>query len=204
MHAALALADESGLEAVTMTAIGGRLGAQAMSLYRHVRNKDEILDGIVDLVFGEIELPDEGVPWKQAMRERAISARAVLLRHPWSIAVMESRLQPGPANLHHHDAVLGHLRAAGFSSAMATHAYNLLDSFIYGFVVQEQSLPFDTPEELAAVGEDMLRRMPADEYPHLSAVSRDLLAAGFDYGREFDYGLDLILDGIERDWTAGR
>lgn len=204
LQAALALADKGGLGALTMTAIGDRLGAQAMSLYRHVRNKDEILDGIVDLVFVEIDMPGAAVGWKVAMRQRAISTRAVLLRHPWAIAVIESRLQPGPANLHHRDDVLGHLRGAGFSSATATHAYNLLDSYIYGFVIQEESLPFDSPEELAALGEALLANIPADEFPNLSWVTRELMAAGFEYAGEFEFGLDLILDSIERMHAAGR
>jgi AcrR family transcriptional regulator len=196
LQAAMDLADEGGLEALTMQRIAHRLGAEAMSLYRHVRNKDEILDGLVDLVFGELELPPPATPWKAAMRKRAVSFREALRRHPWAIGLMESASRPGPANLHHHDAVLGLLRGAGFSSLMATHAYNLLDSYIYGFALQERTLPVATPEALAQVGEVLIGQLPGDEYPHLKAVGTELMASGFNYADEFAFGLDLILDGL--------
>jgi hypothetical protein len=132
------------------------------------------------------------------MRRRAISARLAMGRHPWAIDLMESRSHPGPANLGHHDAVLAALRPAGFSAAMATHAYNLLDSYIYGFTLQERSLPIDSEEVLGATGQDLLGQVAADQFPNLSAVGAELLAAGFRYADEFEWGLDLILDGIER------
>jgi AcrR family transcriptional regulator len=204
LHAALAVADEGGLEALTMQRVGEAVGAEAMSLYRHVRNKEDLLDGVVDLVFAEIELPPTDTDWKTAMRGRAVSARDVLRRHAWAVGLMESRAAPGPANLHHHDAVLGVLFGAGFSSAMATHAYNLLDSFIYGFALQERSLPFGTPDELAAMGEAMFRDLPAGAYPNLRGVAVDLIDARFDYAKEFEFGLELILDGIERRAGADR
>lgn len=204
LEAAMAIADAEGIGALTMRRIGERLGAEAMSLYRHARDKDDILDGLVDLVYAEIEVPRRGTDWKGAMRRRAISARDALSRHPWAIALMESRTHPGPANLRHHDAVLGVLGEAGFSSATATHAYNLLDSYIYGFALQEKSLPFGSAEELAAMGEDFLRQIPPDEYPHLARVARELLEARFDYAKEFEVGLELILDGIERIRPSGR
>jgi AcrR family transcriptional regulator len=194
----MALADEGGLEALTMQGIARRLGAEAMSLYRHVRNKEDLLDGLVDLVFGEIELAPPGTDWRTAMRLRAISAREVLARHSWAIGLLESASRPGPANLGHHDAVLGLLRGAGFSSLMATHAYNLLDSYTYGFALQERTLPVATPEALASFGETFIRQLPSDEYPNLAAVGSDLVASGFDYGDEFEFGLDLILDGLQR------
>jgi AcrR family transcriptional regulator len=203
LRAALALADELGLEGLTMQSIARRLGAEAMSLYRHVRNKEEILDGLVDLVFGEIELPPPGTAWRSAMRRRAISARQVLSRHPWALGLLESASRPGPANLGHHDAVLGLLQTAGFSSLAATHAYNLLDSFIYGFALQERTLPVATPESLAQVGETLIGQLSDDRYPHLRAVATDLVATGFDYAGEFEFGLDLILDGLERMQAAG-
>ena len=198
LRAAVALADKGGIEALTMASLGRRLGVEAMSLYRHVRNKEDILDGIVDIVFSEIELPASKAQWKTGMRQRAISAREVLARHSWAIGLMESLTRPGPANLRHHDAVLGILRGSGFSSAMATRAYNLMNSFIYGFVLQEMSLPFATREEMADVGKTMLPHMPSDEYPHLRQVAIDLVKSGFVYGNEFAVGLDLILDGIGR------
>jgi AcrR family transcriptional regulator len=200
----MGVADDGGLEALTMQRIGEQVGAEAMSLYRHVRNKDDLLDGIVDLVFAEIELPAAGTEWKTAMRARAVSARAALTRHPWSVGLMESRSQPGPANMAHHDAVLGVLFAAGFSGLDATHAYNLLDSYIYGFALQERGLPFGNQEELAVLGATMFRDMPASEYPNLQQVAGELIESGFDYADEFEFGLDLILDGLERRLVAGR
>jgi AcrR family transcriptional regulator len=192
------LADQGRLEAVTMAKIGAKVGAEAMSLYRHVRNKDDVLDGIVDLVYDEIELPVSGLDWKSAMRRRAVSVREVLLRHPWAIALMESRSRPGPANLRHHDAVVGVLMEAGFTGASATRAYNLLDSYIYGFALQEKSLPFNSKEELADFGPIFLEQMQTNEYPHLTKVAIDLMKSGFVYADEFEPGLDLILDGLER------
>ena len=167
-----------------------------MSLYRHVRDKDDLLDGLIDLVFAEIEIPPAAT-WKEQMRGRAISAREVLSRHRWAVGLMESRLHPGPANLAHHDEVVRILRAAGLSAREITHAYNLLDSYIFGFVLQENSLPFTTADELAAVGDDLIAALP-DDYPYLKSVGAELLAEGFDYGDEFEFGLDLILDALER------
>ena len=204
LRAAMAVADDGGLEALTMQRIGEQVGAEAMSLYRHVRNKDDLLDGIVDLVFAEIELPPAGTDWKTAMRERAISARSALSRHPWAVGLMESRSQPGPSNMAHHDAVLGMLFAAGFSGLEATHAYNAIDSFIYGFALQERGLPFGNQEELAELGEAMFRDLQVGEYPNLQRVAGELIESGFDYAREFEFGLDLILDGLERRRAGGR
>src|SRR5262245_6561013 len=196
LEAAVRVADEGGLEALTMQRVAEAVGAEAMSLYRHVRNKEDLLDGIVDLVYAEIELPRLGTGWWVAMRDRAISAREVLRRHPWAVGLMESRSSPGPANLRHHDVVSGTLLAAGFSSVEATHAYNLLDSYIYGFVLQETTLPFGTQEEMEAMATSMA--VSESEYPYLQRVAGDLIAAGFSYADEFEFGLDLILDGIER------
>jgi AcrR family transcriptional regulator len=198
LRVAAELADEGGIGALTMQQIGRRLGVEAMSLYRHVRNKDDILDGIVDLVFAEIELPADRSSWRTVLRARSISARAALRRHPWAITLMESRLAPGPATLRGRDDVLAVLLDAGFSAAMATHAHNILDSYVYGFALQEAQLPFSNAEELAIVGEQMLAQVPAEAYPHLVRVAAELLASGFDYGSEFERGLDLILEGIER------
>lgn len=197
VRAAIELVDEAGMEALSMRTLGGRLGVRAMALYNHVENKDDLLDGMVDVVYGEIDLPT-GPDWRAAMRARAISARQVLARHPWAIALMESRTAPGPANLRHHDTVLGVLRDAGFSIQAATFAYGLLDSYIYGFALQEASLPFGTPEELAALSESIVRLMPADEYPHMREAAIQLPASGFSFVDQFEDGLDLILDGLER------
>jgi AcrR family transcriptional regulator len=174
-----------------------------MSLYRHVRNKEDLLDGLVDLVFEEIDVPEGDPDWLAAIRHRCVSARRALRRHPWAISLMESRMAPGPANLRSHDRTLRILVDAGFSAAAATHAYNLVDSYVLGFALQETSLPFDSAEELAEMGPELLAQVPADEFPTFAQVSRELLASGFDYAAEFEVGLELILDGIERLPRAG-
>jgi AcrR family transcriptional regulator len=199
LRAAVDLADNGGVESLSMRKLAQELGVEAMSLYRHVRNKGDIVDGMVDLVFGEIGLPPRGVAWKAAMRQRAISAREVLARHPWAIGLMESRSTPGPATLQHHDAVIGCLREAGFSIAMAAHAYSVLDSYIYGFALQQASLPFKTSEEVVEVTDGIRGQFPAEAYPHLTEMAiRHVLQPGYDYADEFEFGLDLILDGLER------
>ena len=199
LRAAVALADESGIDSLTMRKLGDAVGVEAMSLYNHVANKDDVLDGMVDLVFSEIGLPSGGADWKTAMRQRAILAREVLSRHRWAIGLMESRTSPGPATLRHHDAVIGCLREGGFSIEMAAHAFSVLDSYIYGFALQEASLPFDTGEETAELAQMILKQLPADEYPHFTELTIEhVLQPGYDYGNEFEFGLDLILDGLER------
>ena len=198
LQAALELADRDGLEAVTMQRIARAIGAEPMSLYRHVRNKEDLLDGLVDLVFAEIELPSPDDPWKVAIRRRAVSVREALGRHPWAIGLMESRKAPGPATLAYHEALVANLFAAGFSSTTATRATNIVDSFVYGFALQEKTLPVSTPEDLAALAPEMVARY-AGRYPHLETVATDLIASGFRYGDEFEPGLDLILDALERD-----
>jgi AcrR family transcriptional regulator len=199
LAAAVALADRGGIESLSMRKLAQELGVEAMSLYHHVANKDDILDGLVDVVFGEIDLPTGEDGWKAAMRRRAISAREALRRHPWATGLMESRPTPGAANLRHHDAVLGVLRGAGFSVELAAHAYSLLDSYIYGFALEEASLPFHTPEEAAQVAQAIMAEFPAAEYPHLTEIAVDhVLQPGYDYGNEYLFGLDLILDGLER------
>jgi len=197
--AAIARADAGGIESLTMRKLGEELGVEAMSLYNHVANKDDLLDGMVDLVFGEIGLPSGAADWKAAMRDRALSARKVLSRHRWAIVLMESRSTPGPATLRHHDVVIGTLRGAGFSIEMAAHAFSLLDTYIYGFAMQEASLPFDSGEESAAVAQTILTQLPAEDYPHLSELAiGHILQPGYDYGNEYTFGLDLILEGLER------
>jgi AcrR family transcriptional regulator len=198
LQVALARADDGGIEALSMRKLGQELGVEAMALYYHFANKDELLDGIVDLVYAEIELPPVGSNWKPAMRQRAISVRESLARHRWAIGLMESRRHPGPANLRHHDGVIGILRAAGFDVAMAAHAYSLLDSYIYGFALTKMSLPFDATTDMAAMADQMLEPFPVGEYPHLVEFIADhAMRPGFDHEDEFEYGLDLILDGIE-------
>src|ERR1039458_7282245 len=198
--AAVALADEGGLGTLSMRRLGEALGVEAMSLYNHVANKDELLDGMVDLVFGEIDLPSGQADWKTEMRQRAKSARQALRRHPWAIALMSSRTSPGPATLRHHDAVIGSLRTAGLSVPMAAHAFSALDSYIYGFALQEATLPLgDTEQETVEVAQEMMAQVPADEYPHLTEFTVEhILKPGYDYGDEFAFGLELILDGLGR------
>ena len=199
LRAAVALADREGVGSLSMRRLARELGVEAMSLYHHVAGKPALLDGMVDLVFGEIELPVADGDWKAAMRRRAVSAREVLARHPWAIALMESRRTPGPANLRHHDAVLGCLRQAGFPVALTAHAYSILDAYIYGFALQEASLPFDTPEETAEVAAEIMDAFVADAYPHLTELAVEhVLQPGYDYGDEYHFGLELILDGLER------
>jgi AcrR family transcriptional regulator len=192
------LADEGGIEALTMRKIAGMVGAEAMSLYRHVQNKEDILDGIVDLVFAEIELPSNAARWRTEMERWATSAHDALLRHPWALGLTESRSRPGRANLRHHDVLLAFLESAGFAGLMAMHAYNVLDSYVYGFVLQEASLLFETPEELSRVTEQVLPESLAEEYPHLHWLGAELTTSGFVYRDEFGFGLDLILEGLER------
>jgi AcrR family transcriptional regulator len=210
LDAAVALAARDGIESLTMRKLADELGAGAMSLYHYVPNKEELLDGMVDIVFSEIELPSTDVDWKTAMRRRAISTREVLNRHRWAVGLMESRMTPGPANLRLHDAVLGCLREAGFSIEMTIQAYSVQDAYIYGFALQEKSLPFESAEESAAVAEEKVRQFAelaeerqfaalAEEFPYLAEVVAGHVAkVGYDFTAAFEYGLDLILDALEK------
>ena len=199
LRTALKLADRGGIDSLSMRKLGQELGVEAMSLYNHVADKDDLFDGLIDLVFAEIAIPPTDAGWMTAMRDRAISAREVLKRHPWALGVMESRARPGPANLRHHDAVLAALREDGFSVEMAAHAYSLLDAYIYGFTLNELSLPLDTQEAVAGVAEQILEENPAGAYPYLAEMAADIvMKPGYDYGDEFEYGLDVILDGLQR------
>jgi AcrR family transcriptional regulator len=202
LQAAVAIADESGIDSLTMRKLAEPLGVEAMSLYYHVTNKDDILDGMIDTIIGEIEIPRTGDDWKAAQRTRAISTHDMLSRHPWAAALMESRINPGPAALHYYDSVIGSLREGGFSIAMAAHAFAAFDAYIYGFGLQELSLPFDDGLEAADVAEALLQALPPDEYPHLTEMIIDhALQPGYDFADEFEWGLDLILDGFERHLT---
>jgi AcrR family transcriptional regulator len=199
LEAAIRVADRGGVEAITMRRVAQELGVEAMSLYHHVPNKDAILDGVVDMVFAAIKLPSvESDDWRDAIRTRAFSARAVLSQHSWALGLIDSRRDPGPATLRHHDAVLGVLREAGFSLTMAAHAVSLIDSYIDGYVLQEANLPLTTPDEVGEVAGGILDHLPADELPYLTEMIVDhALKPGYDYASEFDYGLDLILDALE-------
>ena len=202
LRAALELADESGIEALSMRKLGQRLGVEAMSLYRHVANKDDVLDGIVDLVAAEFEPPPPGTYWKAAMRQRAVSANRALMRHPWATLLILSRINVGPAMLRYLDATIGCLRAAGFSYAEADDAWNALDSHVYGFTLQTQNFPCE-PREYAATAKEYLPRIPAETYPHLRAMSEEVAEGRHDGLNRLDFGLDLLLDGLERMMQAG-
>ena len=202
LQAAMELADEAGIDSLTMRRLGEELGVGPMALYRHVANKDDLIDAIVDIVFVEVGPPSAAVDWKTAMRDRAIGVRDALIRHRWAIGLMESRAHPGPANLAHHDAVIGCLRAANFDIAMAAHAYSVLDSYIYGFAATQLALPF-TAADAGDVAETMLRPFSAGAYPHLTEMLTDhVMQPGYDYADEFELGLDLILGGLERTLEA--
>jgi AcrR family transcriptional regulator len=199
LRGAVAVADKAGIGSLTMRSLAQELGVKPMSLYHHVTNKDEILDGIVDLVFSEIQLPSPDGDWRSEMHRRAISARRVLSCHPWAIGLMESRTTPGPATLRHHNAIIGILRGAGFSVKMTAHAYALLDSYIYGFALQEAALPFKGPETVSEVAEPMMQQISADKYPHLVEMATELvLQPGYDFGNEFEFGLGVIFDALTR------
>ncbi|MEM8924828.1 MAG: TetR/AcrR family transcriptional regulator C-terminal domain-containing protein [Actinomycetota bacterium] len=197
IEGAVALADRIGMEAFTIRKLADELGTRPMTIYHHVPNKEAIVDGMVDLVYSRIDLPPAHAPWREAIAVRARSARAVLVRHGWAAPLMESRVNPGPATLGHHDAVIGCFRRAGFSVAMTAHAYALVDAFIYGFALQETTLPATGGEEMADVATAMAERMDTERYPHLTELTVEhVLQPGYDFTREFEFGLALILDGL--------
>jgi AcrR family transcriptional regulator len=188
-----------------MRKLGQRLGVEAMSLYNHVANKDDLLDGLIEAVLGEIEVPVSGDDWKDGMRRRAVSAREVFRRHPWAMGILESRPQnQSPQRLGYYDAVLGVLRAAGFDSRLAMRAFSLVDAYIYGFILQEHGLAFGDDDSLQEVGADLMQQM-AEAYPHLTAVTAEALAGGYDFADEFGFGLEVILGALEslRDHSDG-
>lgn len=212
VRAAVELADREGIEGLTMRRLADELRAGAMSLYHHVPSKEELIDGMVDVVFAEIDLPATHGDWQHEMRRRAVSTREALRRHRWAVGLMESRVRPGPASLRLHDAVLGCLREAGFSIELAIHAYSVQDAYVYGFAQQEKSVPFDTAEELPEVIEQQTRHVEqspdlgdfAEEFPYLAEVVVGHIAtSGFDFADEFEYGLGLILEALERRRSAG-
>ena len=200
LETAVALADERGADALSMRALAKQLGVEAMSLYNHVSNKEDLLDGMVDIVFGEVELPTTDVDWRTALRRQAVSRREALNRHTWAIGRMEARTNPGPSDLRLREAVLGCLREAGFSPAMTVHASSVQDAYVYGFALQERNLGLATPDEFAAAAERSVERIEdrLGDYPHLAEIVGEHVAKeGYDPDAEFLYGLDLILDGLE-------
>jgi len=210
LDAAIALAQREGIGSLTMRRLAQELGGGAMSLYHYVPNKDALLDAMIDVVFGEIELPTTDVDWQTALRRRAHSTREVLNRHRWAVGLMESRTTPGPNSLRLHNAVLGVLREGGFSIELTIQAYSVQDAYIYGFALQEKSIPFDDAEGAAAVAEAQYREYdelederelgPLKEaFPYLAEVVAGHVAeVGYDFATSFEYGLDLILDSVER------
>ncbi len=196
IRTAMNIADDSGMEALSMRKLAQALAVEAMSLYNHVANKDDVLDGITDLAVGEIEVPALGGDWKTAMRRRATSAHEVLLRHPWASLLIASRVNIGPAMLRYVDATIGCLHEAGFSYEMADRAWNAVDSHIYGFTLLELNFPFE-PSEYATAAKQFLPMIPADKYFYMNALAQHVVD-GTHYGaQDFEFGLDLILDGLQ-------
>jgi AcrR family transcriptional regulator len=195
---AVVLADEIGVDALTIRKLAAALDVKPMAIYHHIPNKDAIIDAMVDSVFGEIDLPQAGTDWQSAMRKRCASARAVLAIHPWAVPLMDSRRSPGTATLRQHDAVIGCLREGGLSIVMTAHAYALLDAFVYGFAIQQASLPATTGVEMTALAESITECLSADDYPHLMELTTEhVLQPHYDFVDEFEFGLELILQGLE-------
>lgn len=201
LRAAVDLADERGLGELSMRSLAKALGVEAMSLYNHVAHKTDLLDGMIDLVFAEIDPPAAGGDWKAELRKRAASTRAALLRHRWAVGQTEGRSSHGPSNMRLHDAVLGCLLGAGFTEAMAVHAYSVQDAYIYGFALQQTDMASESTEDFAAEAQrQMVDYAEAlADYPNLvRVVGGHVATVGYDYDAEFLFGLDLILDGLER------
>ncbi len=198
LEGAIALADEVGMDGFTIRKLAAAIDVKPMTIYHHVPHKEAIIDGMIDLIFAKIDSPPVNIDWKAAMRHRARSARAVLARHPWATPLMESRANPGPATLSHHDAVLGCLRQAGLSIEMTAHAYALIDSYIYGFALQEANLPATGGADMSELAEAMTEQFPPGEYPYLVELTTEhVLKPGYDFSNEFEFGLTLILDGLK-------
>ncbi len=201
---AIQLADEVGMEGFTIRNLAAALGVKPMTIYYHLPNKEAIIDGMVDHVFDEIDLPRNDVEWKIAIRERFLSARRVLKRHPWAPPLMESRVTPGPATLLHHDAVLGCFRRGGLSIQLTAHAYAVLDSYLYGFAMEEAMLPgSEGSDELVELAQEMLDAY-AQQYPNLfELATRHVLREGYAFGDSFEFGLDLIIEGLDHRLQSG-
>src|SRR4051794_8066807 len=201
IDAALELADRDGLEGLSMRTLAQQLGVVPMALYKHVANKDELIDGMVDCVWAEVEAPAPELGWREALRRRSVSLRDALLRHRWAVGLMEARMRPGFANLVQHNAMMGCLRRSGFSFRTTVHVTSVLDAYVYGFALQEKTLPFETAEESGEVAGQKLEATPPElalQFPYLLEVVSELAKAGYDYDEEFATGLDLILEGVER------
>ena len=197
MQTALRLADEGGLDNISMRKLAQALGVEAMSLYNHVSNKDEVLDGIADLVVSEIEVPEIGGDWRLELRKRAISAHAVLRGHPWSPLVIASRINVGPAMLRYINATLGCMREAGFSYELADRAWNALDSHIYGFTLLELNFPLD-PSEYVSAASQFVHLLPQETHPYMRELTQLVIDGKHRGIQSFEFGLDLLLSGLEQ------
>jgi AcrR family transcriptional regulator len=202
LRAALEMADAGGLDALSMRHLAQALKVEAMSLYNHVPSKERILDGLVELVVAEIEAPAAGGDWREAMRRRARSAHAALMRHRWATMLLVSRLNVGPNMLRYVEATIGCLRAAGFSYPMADHAWTALDAYVYGFTLQKLHFPLD-PAQYAPAAAQFLPLIPPERFPHLHGMSQEVIAGRHDGMHHLELGLELLLDGLERMRTAG-
>lgn len=196
LRAAMALADREGIEALTMRALAREVGVEAMSLYNHVRNKEDALDGLVELVAAEFRRPVVGHDWRAEMRARAVTAHEALVRHPWATALVVSRVNVGPEMLGYVDATIGCLVSAGFGWAEADRAWNAVDAHVYGFTLQELNFPF-AEEEYAEQAEAYLPELP-DTLPWLRGMAEEVAEGRHDGRADFGFGLELILDGLER------
>lgn len=197
LDGAMAIADAGGIGSLTIRSLAQELGVKPMSVYHYVANKDEIIDGIVDRVYGEMELPAAEGDWRAEMHRRCTSAREVLGRHPWAIPLLQSRTAPGPATLHHHDAVIACLRGAGLSVEMTAHALALVDSYVFGFALSEAALPIHGPEAVPEIAESIMQRFATGAYPHLLEFSTEhVMKPGYDFGEEFEFGLGVVLDAF--------
>jgi AcrR family transcriptional regulator len=198
LRTALAIADEKGIESLSMRLLGRRLGVEAMSLYNHVANKDEILDGILELVVGEIIIPSVGADWRSAMKERAVSARLAFNNDPWASALMDSRVSSGPARLRYFDAMIGTLHRAGFPFELAARAFSVLDCYIYGFGRQRLNMDSSDETQDKKRAEALRDVLPDEVYPYLAQMAELTMKNGYDEDADFEFGLNLILDGLER------
>jgi len=202
LRAALTLVDERGLEALSMRKLAQELGVEAMSLYNHVDNKDDIVASILELVANEIDSPSAGGDWKTAVRRSAISAHEAFSRHPWAARIWMSSPRISDDGMRHADAVLRCLRDAGFSKDLTYHAYHVLQGYALGFTLQELNFPYER-EELKQLAAKFLREFPAADYPYLAEHIEQHMEPSDDHQGAFEFGLDLVLDGLERLRDAG-
>lgn len=198
VDAAMELADRRGVEALTIRALAAELDSKPMTLYTHVDGKETLLDLMVERVFSEIDLPPESLEWREAIQARCRSARTVLVRHPWAVPLLESRRSPGPELLRHHEAMLATLERGGLPLPLMAHGYAILDSFVYGFAIEEANLPDLGGDGLSEAAADIAQAFMTGEYPQLTRLAMEHVARpDYSFGASFDVGLDMILDGLE-------